>query len=333
MPENAGIYPFMVNMYKNLKGQILMDNYGRKEILFILNPAAGKKSVSGLYAETLFEAFPGNEYILDSHLTAKKGDASHFVRQYGEGKDIIVCAGGDGTFNETISGVVAASLKTPVGYIPSGTTNDVAKTLYIPANFSQAAAIIRQGISMPMDIGIFNGVLPFTYIASFGSFTEASYLTPQWAKNTLGYAAYLMGGIKNLNSIHPYGLSVSSGDISESGKFIFGAVLNSTSAGGLLRFSNSEVNLNDGLFEVLLIRYPKGPLAFTHILDCLRRQKMDEQHFLYIHAEQAQFVFADDVAWTVDGEFAGQFKSVNVNVMKSAFNVIIKKTDGIGATC
>lgn len=295
----------------------------RKRVLFIYNPVSGRGR-SQLSIADLSKAFPSDSYKLDVHLTQKQGDATALVQEYGHRSELVVCVGGDGTLNETVSGLIQAGLKTPIGYIPAGTTNDIARTLEIPVDFDEAAAIIRDGEPFYQDVGVFNQESYFTYIASFGSFTEASYLTPQWAKNFIGYPAYLMGGIKNLNSLHPYKLRVVADGIDETDNFIFGSVMNSTSVGGVISFKKSQVDLNDGLFETFLIRYPKNPLEFTYVLDCLRRQKLDEDWFIFIPSESVKFEFENEVAWTVDGEFAGQFRQLEIEVIKSAFQIILK---------
>ena len=167
-----------------------------KKLLFIINPRAGKtKSSTPLLAAA--DCFTRSGYQLQLYLTEGTGHASELVRQYGGDADVVVCAGGDGTLNETIAGLMTLHQPPALGYIPCGSTNDFAASLAIPSDPAQAAQRIAQGTPRALDLGTHNGRY-FAYVASFGAFTRSSYSAPQASKNALGHFAYILEGMKGV---------------------------------------------------------------------------------------------------------------------------------------
>ena len=223
-----------------------------KTLLFIVNPRAGKTKSSA----PLFDAvatFGRAGYLVRVMLTQAAGDAARFAAQWGGGYDLVVCAGGDGTLNETLSGLMQLENRPPVGYLPNGSTNDFAASLRIPSSVQQAARAVVEGTPHPLDLGAHNDRY-FSYVASFGAFTKASYSASQETKNALGHFAYILEGIKNLDSLRPYRCGVEADGESFDGDFIFGAVCNSTSLGGLVKLDPKRVHMDDGMFELILLR-------------------------------------------------------------------------------
>ena len=177
-----------------------------KTLLFIVNPRAGKAKSSA----PLFDAvatFGKAGYLVKVALTQAAGDAARFAAQWGGDFDLVVCAGGDGTLNGTLSGLMQLETRPPVGYLPNGSTNDFAASLRIPATVPEAARAVVEGTPRPLDLGTHNDRY-FSYVASFGAFTKASYSAPQETKNALGHFAYILEGIKNLDSLRPYRCAV-----------------------------------------------------------------------------------------------------------------------------
>ena len=170
-----------------------------KRLLLILNPCSGKKRANRALAE-IVSIFNRGGYDVTVYTTAARGDATQVAASRCREFDCVVCAGGDGTFNEVVSGVYAAGSDTPIGYIPAGSTNDFASSMHLSRNLLQAARDIVEGEPRTLDLGSFNGRC-FSYVASFGAFTRASYATSQSVKNALGHLAYVLGGIKELPSI------------------------------------------------------------------------------------------------------------------------------------
>lgn len=171
-------------------------------LLLIYNPTAGKGQLPDELAAVLDEFTKAN-WLVTAYPTQGKGDAVRAARELGPRFSRLVCAGGDGTLSETVTGLMQLEKPPILGYIPFGSTNDCAANLGLPRIPRQAAAIAAgQGVPRPSDIGKLNG-RPFVYVAAFGAFTKVAYETPQDLKNTFGHLAYVMAGIASLPSITP----------------------------------------------------------------------------------------------------------------------------------
>ena len=271
-----------------------------KKMLFVMNPFSGMRKANR-YLPDIVALFNRADYEVIVHMTAGPGDATKVVERRAADMDIVVCCGGDGTFNETISGILRAGVQVPVGYIPSGTTNDFASSLKIPTNVMQAAEDILEGEPVAYDVGKF-GQRYFSYVASFGAFTRASYATPQNVKNMLGHTAYVLEGINELSQIKNEHVRLEvDGQVIED-DFLFGALSNSTSVGGILTLSPDVVDLADGQMEILLVRAPRN---LTEIAECVQAVQSQKYNCSMITFQSAKHVriFADpDMPWTLDGE-------------------------------
>ena len=234
-------------------------------------------------------------------ITGRRGDATRFA-SYGAEYDLIVCAGGDGTLNEVISGMLKSDVHTPLGYIPCGSTNDFATSMGISTNIKKCAESIVSAQPLPLDVGSFNDKY-FTYVASFGAFTAASYSAPQDAKNFWGPIAYVFEGIKDLQSIKPYHVKFTSGDEVYEDDYVFGAIANSTSFGGIVKLKDELVCLNDGLFEVLLIKMPQNIVDLNNIITNLSTNNFDKRHFDFFKASKLTVSPSEILPWSLDGEY------------------------------
>ena len=282
-----------------------------KSLLYIYNPAAGRKTARASLAEVV-EVFARQGYKITVHPTQERGDATRVVMQQGAGYDRVVCCGGDGTLNETISGMMELKHRPELGYIPAGSTNDFAASLRIPRQMSAAAYTALEGEACRIDIGKFCEERYFVYVAGFGAFTEVSYLTSQDKKNLLGHQAYVLEGVKSLSSIKAYPLRISGGEKCYEGNFIFGMVTNTISVGGFKGLVNQNVSLSDGLFEVLLIEMPKTPLDLSSIVSSLLL-KDDKCELLHKFKAAALTVEGEEpVDWVLDGEFGGSHSLVQI---------------------
>lgn len=293
-----------------------------KHLLLIMNPAAGTQRANPHLPEIL-SVFGRAGYVCLTFMTQKRGDGTELAVHYGEWADLIVCIGGDGTFNEVVSGLVRAGLKTPVGYIPAGSTNDFAASLGLSKNVIQAAQDIVAGKPHPFDIGRFRDRY-FTYVASFGAFTKTSYATSQSVKNTLGHLAYILGGIKELSSLRRYRVSMTLDDGSrEQGDYIFGAVSNSTSVGGILSLDPEIVDMNDGLFELLLVRYPESVADLGDIVLAVTTQNYAAPSIVFRTARKLLVEADATMDWTLDGEFAKGSSRVEIENLHGVVNVVV----------
>ena len=272
-----------------------------KKLLLILNPCSGKKKACRALAG-IVNIFNRGGYDVTVYTTACRGDATRVVAQRAPEFDLVVCAGGDGTFNETVSGLLGGGHTTPLGYIPAGSTNDFASSLHLSKELLQAARDIVEGAPRKLDVGRFNDRY-FSYVASFGAFTRASYATPQNVKNALGHLAYILGGIKELTNISSRHLrfTLDDGRVLED-DYIFGAISNSTSVAGVLTLSEELVDMNDGVFELLLVRRPNSLLELNDCVLALTTQDYHTPMLTFTSARMVEIEAPESMDWTLDGE-------------------------------
>lgn len=292
-----------------------------KRLLFIYNPKAGRQRGRVMLAE-LLEVFAREGYETTVHPTMARGEAAAVAAAQSGGYDRLVCCGGDGTLNETVRGLMAlpADRRPVLGYIPTGTTNDYAKTLGLPRSTERLAQVACGGVPRAVDVGDSSGRL-FTYVSAFGLFTDVSYSTPQTSKNLLGHFAYVLEGAGRLLNIPSYPMRVRWDSGREiSGHFIYGMVSNTLSVGGVMSLPRDQVKLDDGKFEVLLIRPPHAPKDWQSILASLNAQQAQREDGAVVSFTASQVSFCSDqpVAWTVDGEFGGQREETVVRNLPKA---------------
>ncbi len=290
-----------------------------KRLLFIVNPYAGTKRIVRALPEVL-QLFRQHDYETTIYMTAERTDATGIVAQRGGDFDRIVCAGGDGTFNEVIAGVLSAGLKLPLGYIPCGSTNDFAASLKLPKTIEKAARCAMEGEPKAVDVGMF-GERYFTYVASFGAFARTSYTTPQSVKNTLGHLAYILEGIKDIPNIRPLHLRVETCNQILEDDYIFGAISNTTSVGGVLTLDADRVDLNDGLFELLLIKSPRDLSDLNECIRALSAQDYSSRMISFYSASDLELSSPEPLDWTLDGEAAMGISQAKVLNLKSAISL------------
>ena len=292
-----------------------------KKMLFVMNPYAGlRKGAANLAA--IIEIFNRGGYAVTAHMTIGSGDAEQIVFAYGQEYDTVVCCGGDGTFNETVSGLLKAGLEIPVGYIPAGSTNDFATSLGLSLDILQAARDIVAGNVRPVDVGMF-GQRYFSYVASFGAFTRASYATPQGLKNVMGHTAYVLSGIAEITQLKAENVTVEldDGTVLE-GPFVFGAISNSTSVGGVLNISPDRVDMSDGKLEVLLVRSPKNVNEVAEMIAAVQKQTYNSAMMTFVSAKSVKVTADEHMAWTLDGERQEGVSFVEVGCKQHAVSVL-----------
>ena len=269
-------------------------------MLLIINPVSGKKLVIR-YIPQIIRIFMDAGYIVTTMVTARRGDAAEFAAAYGGEYDLICCTGGDGTLNETVSGLARVGLDRPVGYIPCGSTNDFAAAHGLSVDIPTAAQNIALGRKRRFDIGRF-GEEYFNYVAAFGAFSWLSYTTDQNLKNMLGHAAYILDGVKDLSKIKPMHVKLTADGRVFEGDYIFGAVCNSTSIAGTIELPAEEVDTCDGIFELLLIQYPKNISELDIIVRGVLAKDYSSPYVDFVHAREIYIDCSDGVEWTIDGE-------------------------------
>ena len=292
-----------------------------KKLLLLVNPNAGTRQARRFLPE-MISVFNRAGWLSSVYITEKRGDAVDFTRAYAGSADLVVACGGDGTLNEVITGLQLGGHKTALGYIPCGSTNDFASGLGLPSAPLTACEAIVSGRPRTLDVGLFAPDRYFSYTASFGAFTSVSWSTPQNVKNVLGHAAYILEGIRSLADIRPIHMRITAdGQLFEE-DYIFGAVCNSTSLGGVLKLEENVVDMNDGRFEALLIPFPADLLALNRILNALRTHHYEDESLQFLRASSFLFEGSQDTTWTLDGEAAEGSAQVSIKNLHNAIQLI-----------
>lgn len=292
-----------------------------KHLMLIVNPAAGKGNNAFSIGPVLEILYSGG-YIPTVFFTSDVGSATSLVLKYGGFFDCVTCVGGDGTLSETVAGLTQLDSPPLLGYIPEGTANDVASTLGLSRVPMEAAKTIVSGTPIPFDVGRFNGTSFFTYIAAFGAFTEVSYETPKETKNALGHLAYVLNAMASLPKLTSYNVTVrhDGGVIEDS--LVFGSVSNSTSVAGLVKLTKSGVELDDGLFEVILIRTPSNLAEFNDIMTKVLSRNFSGNYVTLLRSRRVEFTFDSPVKWTRDGEAGGAYSNVVCENIQAPIRII-----------
>lgn len=281
-----------------------------KRLMLVVNPHAGKSGYKAVLPDILNILYAGG-YQPTVFFTQCAGDAPGLVEENAGDYELVVCLGGDGTLSEVSAGMMRLrGPQRPIGYIPLGTANDVARTLGLSGKPLEAARNILTGRPFHYDIGQFGTDSYFTYVAAFGAFTEVSYETPQENKHALGQLAYMLEGLRQLPKITDYHAIVEYDGGTMEDDFIFGAVTNSTSVAGLVRLDADSVNLSDGMFEVLLVRKPQDLLDLSNIISAVLSSDFSVSNVMFLRSREVRFLFQKPVAWTRDGENGGCHRDV-----------------------
>ena len=289
-----------------------------KKLLFIVNPRAGKRKSR----EPLFDAvsiYSEAGYLVSVRVTSHPGEATELAEDLGEEFDLVVCHGGDGTLNETVNGVmrIPKEKRPAVSYLPGGSTNDFAASLNISSNPAEAALSAMRLEPRKLDVGRF-GERNFVYVASFGAFTKTTYTVPQDIKNVFGHFAYMLDGVKNLDTLCPYRMKITADGEVFDGEYLFGAISNSTSIAGLMKLSDEEVLFNDGLFELLLVPVPRTSAAMLVNKDYYNSEGLIFRHVKHVTAETAE-----DIPWTLDGEYDPGAPFVEIGIEENGLTMMI----------
>ena len=287
-----------------------------------MNPNAGTRKGPKYLAEIL-SIFNRAGFCVITYMTDRSGDATKLVAQHAKEADLVVCSGGDGTLNEAVTGVLQSGASTPIGYIPTGSTNDFATNLHLPMNPVDAATAIVEGSPARYDVGQFADRY-FTYVASFGAFTRTSYATPQSIKNALGHTAYLLEGIQEISQIRPFHVKLELDNETVEDDFLFGAISNSISVGGILTLDPAQVDMHDGKFEIFLVRAPRKMSEIPECLQALTTQKYNCHMITFRSASRIKITCDPEMVWTLDGERAEGSETIEIYNHRQAISLIQK---------
>ena len=295
----------------------------KKKLMLIINPQAGRCGYKHDFAEVM-QTLSNGGYRTTVFFTEARGDATAFAALYAKDFDVIACIGGDGTLSEVVAGLMQVQDPPPLGYIPMGSTNDVANTLLLPKSAVECARRIVEGTPHAFDVGGFQEKDYFTYVAAFGAFTEVSYETPQNEKQALGHAAYFLQAAAYLPRLEAYNAKVEyEGGVIE-GRFLYGSASNSVNvAGGVLKLDRQLVGLSDGMFEVMLVPVPKSAGHFSRLLHRIVSRDYDNDQVIMFQARELTVTFEKPVAWTRDGEDGGAHQVVHLVNHPSPISIIV----------
>jgi len=296
-----------------------------KKALFIVNPKSGKGTIKGQLLDVI-NILNQKEIEVTVRITQQKKDAERIARENAGDYELLICSGGDGTMDEVATGLMQGGHKIPVGYIPAGSTNDFANSLKLPIQTKAAAEVVTQNNPYACDIGSFNGDY-FIYIAAFGILTEVSYQTNQDMKNLLGHMAYILEGAKRIWNVKSYHMKIRTGEREIEGEFIYGMVTNSESVGGFKSITGKNVRLDDGVFEVTLIRTPKNVSELQDILVSLMNREMNSKYIETFKTERVEFLSDVPISWTLDGEDGGRHNEVTILNHRQAISIMVKKDE------
>lgn len=294
-----------------------------KKLLFVVNGHSGKGQIKNKLLD-IIDIMIKEGYHVQVHTTQEREDATKVVREQAKYYDLVVCSGGDGTLDEAVTGMMQSEVRTPLGYIPAGSTNDFANSLEIPKDMIQAAKTAVLGVPFSCDVGEFNGDY-FIYVAAFGIFTDVSYATSQELKNALGHVAYILEGAKRLHTIKSYHMRVEYDGNEIEGDFLLGMITNSTSVGGFKNMTGKDVKLDDGMFEVTLVHKPKNIIELNTIIASLTNLKDETDLIDSFRADSVKFYSEEEIPWTLDGEFGGDHKEVQIKDHCKAVDIMINE--------
>ena len=305
----------------NMKGS----EFTEKDLLLIVNPNSGD-GIARNWVYDMIEILSKRYETISVYFSKSQGDIIRYVSENAKGHDAIVCCGGDGTMHEVLNGVLACGAEEiPLGYIPTGTTNDFAVSHGIPRNIKAAINLLVDAEPHRYDAGMIGTDMAFTYVAAFGAFIDVTYKTPQKDKANFGYLAYLAEGAKRLSDLKAYSLVVETDEQTITGDFIFAMVTNTRSVGGMdfLVPGRTKETLSDGKLDITLVSYPATGPELQQTLRELTTADVPQKYVLRFSAEKVKFTFRDAIPeWTVDGEFGGKYNEVEIKAVKDAINLL-----------
>ncbi len=298
-----------------------MEKKGNKALV-IINPKSGKFTAkSQLWS--IADMFTRSGFETTVYITQKRGDATEYSRNLASKFDLIVCRGGDGTFNETVNGVLQSGVDVPIGYIPSGTTNDFASSIGVPRNVQSAIDLICDVEPKHHDMGQLNNDRYFCYTAAFGVFSRSSYSTSQTSKNLFGYPAYLVEGLKEIKGFKPVELKIQCDDEVYEGEYAFGSISSALSIGGIIKYKPEDIGFDDGMFELNLAKMPASGAEWRQILSEVAVQHKYNEKFFTL-TKGSHFVVESkhiDLPWTLDGEYGGAHRVAEIDCCKRAVRI------------
>lgn len=294
-----------------------------KQILLVVNPNAGKGKVQKRIPK-IKKDFIETGYDVDIIHTKKRVPVSEIINEYKKKIDIIICCGGDGTVNDLVNAIMMKEERPQLSFIPLGTVNDFARTIGLSRKKYYKKGILKNYTKKEADIGKFNNKY-FSYVVAFGAFTAVSYVTSQKLKRCFGKLAYFIVGIKYFFKIRSYNVKLDIDGEKIEKECIYGSVSNSKSIGGFHWFRKRDIAIDDGKFEVILIKKPKHKIQYIGIAFDILLKRYQSKNFFYKQGSKIEISADRSLAWTIDGEFGGRAKETKISNCNKAITFIVPK--------
>ena len=290
-----------------------------KKALVILNASAGignANAAGNAVAESL--ASDGYEVKTVRIMTDEKVLAG---AGFPDDSGLVVCCGGDGTFNQILNRYSGSETLPEFAYIPCGHTNSFAKSLGISEDTVAAVDTAVRGRSSKCDYGKVND-RSFNYVASFGSAATMTFVTSQQMKKVFEYSKHILRAIGELhmNMGESFHMAIETDAGTFEDDYIFGAISNLSAVDGV-HFSDESLKNNDGIMDLMLIRRPGTRYQAKEVLNALREGAIDHPLIQIKHITSGSFTSTSDIAWSFDGEFGGIQKQAKLEVLKEGLTV------------
>lgn len=292
-----------------------------RQVLLIYNAAAGKRRVAQ-ELEPIITGLTRAGCLVTACPVGEGPGAPELLAAYPDRFDAVVCCGGDGTLHYTVNDVMTLPRPLPVGYLPFGSTNDFAASAGLRRPLEENCAGIGRFAPQALDLGRFNE-RHFCYVAAFGMFTAVSYQTPQATKNLLGHFAYVLEGVLRLDLSQGWKATIQVDDETLEGEFWYCSVSNSRYIGGMAVPEQSAVKLDDGSFEVMILRKPQTLPQARRLVTCLMSQKPDGELLYLLQAKRVRAVFDEPTGWTLDGEASPQVTEADIRVEPGRLELLV----------
>ncbi|MBQ4240005.1 MAG: YegS/Rv2252/BmrU family lipid kinase [Oscillospiraceae bacterium] len=299
-----------------------------RKVMLVANPVSGKKAVSNALSD-ICRVFLELGWIPSVFVTGGRGDATDYVKKYGGDFGRIVAIGGDGTMNETVTGIIEAGLDTPFAFIPSGTTNDFASTHHLPADMIEASRLAAGGKIRMLDACRFNERY-FMFHCGCGFFAGVVNDTYQEMKNALGYFAYILEGMSNALSIAPKHAVFNIDGKSFEEDFIYLGLLSTLSLGGNITTLPADVvRADDGRFEVFLAKAPGDIFELGEELKEFTGKNFNGEYISLFKMEKCTIDSETELEWSLDGEpyLGSDKKHVEIEVLPRRISFVSSDGD------
>lgn len=251
-----------------------------KKIKLIYNSGAGQSKFR-YFLDTIIEKFMQNGIEVSVFRAGKKTNLYEYLKDvdkedcYG-----IVVAGGDGTINRVVNVIMQNNIKTPLGIIPAGTSNDFAKHIKMPANFSECIDKILTGNVQQVDVGLANNKY-FINVCSAGLFTNASQKVDKNLKNAIGKFSYFIAAVEQLIKFRPFTIKIETDTDIIIEKVNLFLIFNGSSAGGIDKLTKDS-SIQDGLLDVVILKNFKFYQVPSIVFNILRGNHYEDENIIYL---------------------------------------------------